>query len=77
MNVSLRLAIANNRKLECKKILLLESGKQFEYKFQEEYSNRVVALNQQTRTLLSSIGAWQHIAATRYSTVQKMQVLKH
>ena len=74
VGTTLACAIANNRKLECKKILLLESGKQFEYKFQEEYSNRVVALNQQTRTLLSSIGAWQHIAATRYCTVRKMQV---
>lgn len=76
MHVPLYFVTANNRKLECKKILLLESGKQFEYNFEEKYSNRVVALNQQTRTLLSSIGAWQHIKATRYCTVRKMQVLK-
>lgn len=74
--VSLCFEIANNRKLECKKILLLESGKQLEYESQEKYSNRVVALNQQTRILLSSIGAWQHIEAARYCTVKKMQVLK-
>ncbi|XP_031774079.1 ubiquinone biosynthesis monooxygenase COQ6, mitochondrial isoform X2 [Apis florea] len=71
---TLACAIANNRKLECKKILLLESNKQHEYKSQEKYSNRVVALNKQTRCLLSSIGAWQHIEAIRYSTVRKMQV---
>ncbi|KAK9306057.1 hypothetical protein QLX08_003119 [Tetragonisca angustula] len=74
VGTTLACALANNRKLECKKILLLESGRQFEYKFEEKYSNRVVALNQQTRTLFSSIGAWQHIKATRYCTVQKMQV---
>ncbi|XP_061931464.1 ubiquinone biosynthesis monooxygenase COQ6, mitochondrial isoform X3 [Apis cerana] len=71
---TLACAIANNRKLECKKILLLESNKQHKYKSQEKYSNRVVALNKQTRCLLSSIGAWQHIEAIRYSTVRKMQI---
>ncbi|OAD58343.1 Ubiquinone biosynthesis monooxygenase COQ6 [Eufriesea mexicana] len=74
VGTTLACAIANNRKLECKNILLLESGKQFEYRSQEKYSNRVVALNQQSRTLFSSIGAWQHIEAIRYGTVQKMQV---
>ncbi|CAL7949411.1 unnamed protein product [Xylocopa violacea] len=74
VGTTLACAIANNRKLEGKKILLLESGKQFEYKPQEKYSNRVVALNYQTRTLLSSIGAWQHIEAVRLCAVQKMQV---
>ncbi|XP_015439694.1 PREDICTED: ubiquinone biosynthesis monooxygenase COQ6, mitochondrial [Dufourea novaeangliae] len=74
VGTTLACAIANNRRLECRRILLLEGGKKVEYKPQEQYSNRVVALNQQTRTLLSSIGAWQHIEAIRYCPVRKMQV---
>lgn len=65
---------ANNQKLAGKKILLLEGNVKQEYTPQEQYSNRVVALNQQTRTLLSSIGAWKHIEAVRYSPVRQMQV---
>lgn len=66
---------ANNQRLAGKKILLLESNAELKYIPQEQYSNRVVALNQQTRTLLSSIGAWKHIEAIRCSPVQKMQVI--
>ncbi|XP_076666293.1 ubiquinone biosynthesis protein COQ6, mitochondrial [Andrena cerasifolii] len=73
IGTTLACAIANNRRLECKSILLLEGGKKLEYK-PEQYSNRVVALNPQTRMLLSSIGAWQHIEAARYCAVRKMQV---
>ncbi|XP_076284466.1 ubiquinone biosynthesis protein COQ6, mitochondrial [Lasioglossum baleicum] len=74
VGTTLACALANNRKLECKNILLLEGSNKVEYKLQEQYSNRVVALNQQTRTLLSSIGAWQHIEAVRYCPVRKMQI---
>ncbi|XP_017876417.1 ubiquinone biosynthesis monooxygenase COQ6, mitochondrial-like [Ceratina calcarata] len=74
VGTTLACAIANNRRLESKKVLLLEGGKQFDYVPQEKYSNRVVALNYQTRTLLSSIGAWQHIEGTRVCAVRKMQV---
>ncbi|XP_011057251.1 PREDICTED: ubiquinone biosynthesis monooxygenase COQ6 [Acromyrmex echinatior] len=74
VGTTLACAIANNRRLADKKILLLENNAKQEYTPQEKYSNRVVALNQQTRTLLSSIGAWKHIEAIRYSPVQKMQV---
>jgi len=65
---------ANNRRLMNRKILLLEGNARQDYIPQEQYSNRVVALNQQTRTLLSSIGAWKHIEAVRCSPVRKMQV---
>ncbi|EFN75738.1 ubiquinone biosynthesis monooxygenase COQ6, mitochondrial isoform X3 [Harpegnathos saltator] len=67
-------SIANNRRLEGKKVLLLEGSNKHEYTSQQQYSNRVVALNQQTRILLSSLGAWQHIEAVRYCPVKKMQV---
>ncbi|KAG7204077.1 hypothetical protein KM043_001928 [Ampulex compressa] len=74
VGTTLACAIANNRRLENKRILLLEGGGKQKYVSQEKYSNRVVALNQQTRTLLSSIGAWQHIEAVRYAPIRKMQV---
>ncbi|XP_047353023.1 ubiquinone biosynthesis monooxygenase COQ6, mitochondrial isoform X2 [Vespa velutina] len=74
VGTTLACAIANNRWLESKKVLLLEGGNKHEYKSEEKYSNRVVALNQQTRTLLSSMGAWQHIEAVRCCPVKMMQV---
>ncbi|KAI4498473.1 hypothetical protein M0802_006408 [Mischocyttarus mexicanus] len=74
VGTTLACAIANNRLLESKNVLLLEGNNKSEYKPQEKYSNRVVALNQQTSTLLSSIGAWQHIEAIRCCPVKMMQV---
>ncbi|XP_012265958.1 ubiquinone biosynthesis monooxygenase COQ6, mitochondrial [Athalia rosae] len=74
VGTTLACAIANNRVLEEKRVLLLESGNKQNYHVQNKYSNRVVALNRQTRTLLSSIGAWQHVEAVRYAPVKKMQV---
>ncbi|XP_011874711.1 PREDICTED: ubiquinone biosynthesis monooxygenase COQ6 isoform X2 [Vollenhovia emeryi] len=74
VGTTLACAIANNRRLAGKRILLLEGNVKQEYTPPEQYSNRVVALNQQTRTLLSSIGAWKHIEAIRCSPVQRMQV---
>ncbi|XP_046751090.1 ubiquinone biosynthesis monooxygenase COQ6, mitochondrial isoform X1 [Diprion similis] len=74
VGTTLACALANNRILENKRILLLESGQRQDYQLQDKYSNRVVALNQQTRTLLSSIGAWQRIEAVRCTPVKKMQV---
>ena len=65
---------ANNRRLEAKKILLLEGGSKPKYELKEQYSNRVVALNKHTKVLLSSIGAWKHIESVRYAPVRKMQV---
>ncbi|XP_012535074.2 ubiquinone biosynthesis monooxygenase COQ6, mitochondrial [Monomorium pharaonis] len=74
VGTTLACALANNRRLAGKRILLLENSTKHEYTPPEQYSNRVVALNQQTRTLLSSIGAWKHIEAVRCSPVRKMQV---
>ncbi|XP_071650284.1 ubiquinone biosynthesis monooxygenase COQ6, mitochondrial [Temnothorax longispinosus] len=74
VGTTLACAIANNQRLANKKILLLEGNTKQEYTPQEQYSNRVVALNQQTRILLSSIGAWKHIEAIRCSPVRRMQV---
>lgn len=74
VGTTLACALANNRILESTKVLLLEGSGKHKYTPQEQYSNRVVALNQQTRTLLSSLGAWQHIEAVRYCPIRKMQV---
>ncbi|KAK0163839.1 hypothetical protein PV328_002528 [Microctonus aethiopoides] len=74
VGTTLAVALANNRALESKNILLLERNNKHEYQQREQYSNRVVALNQQTRNLLSSIGAWKHIEAVRYAPVRKMQI---
>lgn len=54
---------------------MLEGGNKQKYEPKEQYSNRVVALNKQTRVLLSSIGAWKHIEAVRFTPVRKMQVI--
>ncbi|KAL7298584.1 hypothetical protein TKK_0008355 [Trichogramma kaykai] len=74
VGTTLACALANNRRLESKKILLLEASNKFSYTPQEKYSNRVVALNKNTRILLSSIGAWKHIESVRHTPVRKMQV---
>lgn len=68
---------ACNQILESKKVLLLEGSSKKDYTLPEKYSNRVVALNQQTHTLMSSIGAWKHIESARFSPVKKMQVNFH
>ncbi|XP_014477633.1 PREDICTED: ubiquinone biosynthesis monooxygenase COQ6, mitochondrial isoform X2 [Dinoponera quadriceps] len=74
IGTTLACSLANNHRLEGKKVLLLEGSDKQEYTPQEQYSNRVVALNQQTRILLSSLGVWQHIEEVRYCPVKKMQV---
>lgn len=65
---------AGNRSIQSKRILLLEGGTKQQYKQNENYSNRVLSLNQHTRTLLSSIGVWKNIEAHRLAPVRKMQV---
>ncbi|XP_033228541.1 ubiquinone biosynthesis monooxygenase COQ6, mitochondrial [Belonocnema kinseyi] len=74
VGTTLACALANNKTLESKSVLLLEGGNKHKYEPSERYSNRVVALNQQSRTLLSSIGAWRHVEEVRYTPVRKMQV---
>ena len=40
----------------------------------DSYSNRVCALNNVSKSLLSRLGAWDHIEKARYGSVRKMQV---
>ncbi|XP_063985532.1 ubiquinone biosynthesis monooxygenase COQ6, mitochondrial [Diachasmimorpha longicaudata] len=74
VGTALAVALAKNRCFEGKKIVLVEGSGKLKYVQKENYSNRVVALNKQTRTLLSSIGVWKHIDAARFTPVRKMQV---
>ncbi|GJQ85618.1 putative ubiquinone biosynthesis monooxygenase [Trypoxylus dichotomus] len=71
---TLACTLAKNSKLSNRRILLLEASKDFNWTPTEKYSNRVVALNPNTRKLLDGIGAWKHIEAVRYAPVLKLQV---
>ena len=62
--------------LENKRILLLESSSRKKLNL-KDYSLRVCALNPGSKSLLQSLGAWQHIEATRCAPVKKMQVTCH
>ncbi|KAJ8341595.1 hypothetical protein SKAU_G00338860 [Synaphobranchus kaupii] len=61
--------------LEGKKILLLEAGnKKVMDKAPESYSTRVSSINPGSATLLSGIGAWDHVVNMRCKPYQRMQV---
>lgn len=61
--------------LEGKKILLLEAGnKKVMDKVPDTYSTRVSSISPGSATLLSSIGAWEHITNMRCKPYNKMQV---
>ncbi|KAJ4436623.1 hypothetical protein ANN_16754, partial [Periplaneta americana] len=61
-------------RLSEKKILLLEGGPKHSGDLKTHYSNRVSSLNSGTKSLMKSIGAWEHITNARYKSVKKMQV---
>uniref|UniRef100_A0AAR2J4H6 Ubiquinone biosynthesis monooxygenase COQ6, mitochondrial n=1 Tax=Pygocentrus nattereri TaxID=42514 RepID=A0AAR2J4H6_PYGNA len=61
--------------LQSKKILLLEAGPKKEMdKAPEVYSTRVSSISPGSATLLSGLGAWDHIINLRCKSYQKMQV---
>jgi len=61
--------------LEGKKILLLEAGnKRVMDRVPEDYSTRVSSISPGSATLLSGVGAWDHITSMRCKPYQKMQV---
>nr|XP_057946922.1 ubiquinone biosynthesis monooxygenase COQ6, mitochondrial [Doryrhamphus excisus] len=58
-----------------KKILLLEAGnKKVMDTVPDSYSTRVSSISPGSATLLSGIGAWEHITNMRYKPYKKMQV---
>ncbi|XP_011505324.1 PREDICTED: putative ubiquinone biosynthesis monooxygenase COQ6 [Ceratosolen solmsi marchali] len=74
VGTTLACALANNKCLQSKKILLLEAGNKQKYVSNDQYSNRVVALNKYSKLLLSNIGAWKHIQSHRFTPIVKMQI---
>uniref|UniRef100_A0A667XEE9 Ubiquinone biosynthesis monooxygenase COQ6, mitochondrial n=1 Tax=Myripristis murdjan TaxID=586833 RepID=A0A667XEE9_9TELE len=61
--------------LKGKKILLLEAGnKKVMDKVSDTYSTRVSSISPGSATLLSGVGAWDHITGMRCKPYQKMQV---
>ncbi|XP_066551131.1 ubiquinone biosynthesis monooxygenase COQ6, mitochondrial isoform X1 [Amia ocellicauda] len=61
--------------LEGKKVLLLEAGhKKVIDKVPETYSTRVSSISPGSATLLSGIGAWEHILHMRCKPFKRMQV---
>lgn len=66
--------LGKNTVLSNKRILLLESSKEKQWKLPDKYSNRVVSLNPGTFKLLNDIDVWKHIKNARFSTVKRLQV---
>lgn len=56
------------------KVLLLEGSPNKKFELTPHYSNRVVALNQNTKSLMNSINVWEHVEAMRLQPVRHMQV---
>lgn len=56
------------------KVLLLEGSPDKKFELKSEYSNRVVALNQNTKSLMKSLDVWQHVERMRLQPVRYMQV---
>nr|XP_006632435.1 PREDICTED: ubiquinone biosynthesis monooxygenase COQ6, mitochondrial [Lepisosteus oculatus] len=68
-------ALGFDPNLEGKKILLLEAGnKKTLDKVPEAYSTRVSSISPGSATLLSSVGAWDHILNMRCKPFRRMQV---
>ncbi|VVD01604.1 unnamed protein product, partial [Leptidea sinapis] len=56
------------------KVLLLEGSPNKKFDIKKEYSNRVVALNQNTKSLMNSLDVWPHVECIRLQPVRNMQV---
>ncbi|XP_077477829.1 ubiquinone biosynthesis monooxygenase COQ6, mitochondrial [Stigmatopora argus] len=68
-------ALGMHPNLSDKKILLLEAGnKKVMDKAPDSYSTRVSSISPGSATLLSGIGAWEHVKKLRFKPYKKMQV---
>lgn len=56
------------------KILLIEPSKPKQWSISPTYSNRVSSVNEATKQLMESVGAWDHIANARFKPVSGMKV---
>lgn len=66
--------LGKNPLLSKLKVLLLEGNTKQEFHLNTEYSNRVVALNQNTKSLMNSLNVWRHVENARLQPVRYMQV---
>ncbi|CAB3245959.1 unnamed protein product [Arctia plantaginis] len=71
---TLACALAKHKLLSNLKVLLLESSPSKKTEISQEYSNRVVALNQNTKSLMQSLNIWKHVEKIRLQPVRYMQV---
>ncbi|CAG9789259.1 unnamed protein product [Diatraea saccharalis] len=71
---TLACALGKNSLMSHLKILLLEGSPNQNYQLKPEYSNRVVALNQNTKSLMSSLKIWRHVEKARLQPIRYMQV---
>ncbi|CAG4953624.1 unnamed protein product [Parnassius apollo] len=71
---TLACALGKRALLSNLKVLLLEGNPSSEFRYKPEYSNRVVALNQNTKSLMNSLKVWEHVEKMRLQPVRYMQV---
>ncbi|XP_030380642.1 ubiquinone biosynthesis monooxygenase COQ6, mitochondrial [Scaptodrosophila lebanonensis] len=75
VGTTLAAAVAKNKTLADKKVLLLEGAPEFKgFDGKGPYHNRVSAINSNSIQLFKAIDAWSHIEASRYKPVKQMQV---
>uniref|UniRef100_A0A1B0ANX9 Ubiquinone biosynthesis monooxygenase COQ6, mitochondrial n=1 Tax=Glossina palpalis gambiensis TaxID=67801 RepID=A0A1B0ANX9_9MUSC len=75
VGTTLAVAIAKNKTLADKRILLLEGAPPFKgFDVTKPYSNRVSAINKKTVELFESIGIWERITNARIKHIKQMQV---
>ncbi|KAG7298001.1 hypothetical protein JYU34_018761 [Plutella xylostella] len=71
---TLACSMGKNKIFSNLKVLLLEGSPDKPFELKPEYSNRVVALNQNTKALMNSMNIWSHVENMRLQPVRHMQV---
>uniref|UniRef100_A0A1A9WNZ1 Ubiquinone biosynthesis monooxygenase COQ6, mitochondrial n=1 Tax=Glossina brevipalpis TaxID=37001 RepID=A0A1A9WNZ1_9MUSC len=75
VGTTLAVAIAKNKTLANKRVLLLEGAPPFKgFDATKPYTNRVSAINKKTIDLFESIGVWERMTNARVKHVKQMQV---
>lgn len=71
---TLACSLGKNSLLSNFKVLLLEGSPKQQFELKPEYSNRVVALNQNTKSIMNNLNVWSHVEQMRLQPVRHMQV---
>ncbi|XP_023299332.2 ubiquinone biosynthesis monooxygenase COQ6, mitochondrial [Lucilia cuprina] len=75
VGTTLAAALATNKTMADKKVLLLEGAPPFKgFSTSQPYGNRVSAINKNSIALFESIGAWERMLNARVKPVKQMQV---